>query len=406
VAEARERPAFKVLNDGSLYASAVDISGTIHATQGGQIGPFALTSNGLDSGYIKLDAKQAYFPVQTELNLNDSVKLFCDLSKNTSYITTVNSQDFVIQNFSGAGIKFNRDSEYTEQEISMIISGPNCDVKGPTGAYASVLIDKYPSPVFQYTAQLTAKLPFSVNKDVVIRHGVVDGGLKFVDTVFTVHFDAFQQTVTGEVALEKGTSGTYYNPLSQDSYYKDKTGIFFYGDEFTCTNDISYIVHSYSGDNNVLYSLGNFSPITNNLSLGSEGKAWGNLHLSVGDQVNSDIRLKNTIEALPENYEVFFDGLKPVSYILNDGQSGRKHIGFIAQDVEQSLNSADIDTKDFAGLCIPKEDGLYYALRYEEFIALNTHMIQKLKKENAALKEANEALEARLAAIEEKLSSL
>jgi hypothetical protein len=55
-------PAYKVLDDGSVYAGAVNISGNIYATGGGQIGPFKLTPFGLDSGYISLSKSQIYFP--------------------------------------------------------------------------------------------------------------------------------------------------------------------------------------------------------------------------------------------------------------------------------------------------------------------------------------------------------
>lgn len=97
--------------------------------------------------------------------------------------------------------------------------------------------------------------------------------------------------------------------------------------------------------------------------------------------ITSDKNKKHHIEPLPSQYFDILDNLNPVRYKYNDGTSDRYHTGFIAQDVAEALNTANIDSKDFAGLVIfnqGEEDELW-TLRYEEFIALNTSAIQKLK---------------------------
>ena len=121
----------------------------------------------------------------------------------------------------------------------------------------------------------------------------------------------------------------------------------------------------------------------------------------------SDRNLKNTIAPLADSYSVFFDNLKPVTYKFNDGDSGRLHVGFIAQDVESALDETGIDTKDFAGYCSwENNDGtIGYGLRYGEFIALNTCEIQKLKARVAELEEKNAKLEERLNKIEALLDA-
>lgn len=112
--------------------------------------------------------------------------------------------------------------------------------------------------------------------------------------------------------------------------------------------------------------------------------------------VGSDRRLKYAIEYNMKKYEKFFSLLKPTQYKLKNGQSGRYHTGFIAQDVEDALEYSGLTNKDFAGLTIlpvqevnPKDgiDDEVYRLRYGEFISLNTYMIQKLMREVAELKE-------------------
>ena len=109
--------------------------------------------------------------------------------------------------------------------------------------------------------------------------------------------------------------------------------------------------------------------------------------------------------------------LIPSTFMFNDGD--RIHSGYISQDIEDSMNSLNMDATEFAGFC---KDIIYeytefddegapiesskrivyddegnikydYSLRYSEFIALNTHMIQKLYKENETLKQRIEILE-------------
>ena len=95
----------------------------------------------------------------------------------------------------------------------------------------------------------------------------------------------------------------------------------------------------------------------------------------------SDINVKNTISLLSSDYSILFDNLCPVTYKYNNGTSDRLHTGFIAQEVKEALDKANIDSKDFAGLVIinPDTEEELWTLRYEEFIALNTNEIQKAK---------------------------
>lgn len=102
-------------------------------------------------------------------------------------------------------------------------------------------------------------------------------------------------------------------------------------------------------------------------------------------ETGSDARIKNSISYDMDKYDGFFMSLKPTHYKFNLGTSGRQHIGFIAQDVENSLLANGLTTQDFAGVVYHKleeanKNGLTdeYRLRYTEFISLNTHMIQKL----------------------------
>lgn len=113
----------------------------------------------------------------------------------------------------------------------------------------------------------------------------------------------------------------------------------------------------------------------------------GGLYASEEISTGSDRRIKNSISYDMSRYADFFTSLKPSYYRLNSGKSGRFHIGFIAQDVERAIVSSGLNTNDFAGLVRSSgandvhdayEDQYY--LRYTDFIALNTFMIQRLNQ--------------------------
>ena len=107
---------------------------------------------------------------------------------------------------------------------------------------------------------------------------------------------------------------------------------------------------------------------------------------------DSDRNVKNSIDYDLSRYRQFLLDLKPCRFKYNEGQSGRYHIGMIAQDVEQSLYDNGIDSTEFSGWCkAPVRDeehnivGYTYGLRYDAIIPLNTMMIQELVKRLDAL---------------------
>lgn len=115
--------------------------------------------------------------------------------------------------------------------------------------------------------------------------------------------------------------------------------------------------------------------------------------------VTSDENLKNIYE-VDNKYIDFFNKLKPINYIYK--QNGhRKHFGFGARQVEQALLDSGLTTEEFAGVLIDKDVTIsadenqtgkdihydeLYSLRYEEFVSLNTLMIQKALKEIQEIK--------------------
>lgn len=134
------------------------------------------------------------------------------------------------------------------------------------------------------------------------------------------------------------------------------------------------------------------------VNLGSSGRKWNQLYAASGTIATSDKNKKQDITLMSSTQKDLFNKLKPTTFKFKNGS--RTHYGFISQDVEDSLLELGLDGKDFAGFCKDKkidednnivldENGnpIYdYALRYSEFIALNTYMIQELQKEIKTLK--------------------
>lgn len=136
------------------------------------------------------------------------------------------------------------------------------------------------------------------------------------------------------------------------------------------------------------------------VNLGNGSHLWNQVYAANSTISTSDRRVKTDINGMSDVQEQLFNKLKPVTYKLKEGTSGRTHYGFISQDIEDSLNELGLTGKDFAGFCkdlridddgneVLDENGnktYNYSLRYSEFIALNTYMIQKLQAENKELK--------------------
>ncbi len=107
----------------------------------------------------------------------------------------------------------------------------------------------------------------------------------------------------------------------------------------------------------------------------------GTFTASSGTSIVSDVNMKNSILSITDPYALFFDSLITKTFKYNDGRSGRRHIGFIAQDVKKAIEKAGLITQDCAAYveAVSAEGETVCSLRYEEFIALNTWQIQLLK---------------------------
>ena len=145
---------------------------------------------------------------------------------------------------------------------------------------------------------------------------------------------------------------------------------------------------------------GNLIPNSSSVYCGTTENPFAGGYSSGGWKTTSDRRKKKDFRKLLEDdrFEKFFELLQPMEYRLIENDD-KMHIGFVAQDVEQAMTDCDISENEFYGLehavfsekdfesneewekFLEQNGGAndMYTLCYQEFIALNTVMIQKLQ---------------------------
>lgn len=175
----------------------------------------------------------------------------------------------------------------------------------------------------------------------------------------------------------------------------------------------------------------NFIPSSNSVWCGTTPNPFAGGYSKGGWKTTSDRRKKKNFSELVNDarYENFFKQLRPMEYRFVDDSNGI-HIGFVAQDVEKALIASGIGNDEFFALehsyftrydfasdeewnnFLISNNGAsdIYVLCYQEFIALNTAMIQKqmidmefIKCDNFVLHGEITILNQRVQELEEKL---
>lgn len=322
--------------------------------------------------YIKYDFKVNYPSVG---NTNKgTVKIYYRKNTNTSWTAAANaltdstekSAKAIIKNSSGINIS-NFDTDSTYLVYAVLVDNYNQSIRSPT-----------------VTVFGTSRI-FNIMKD--------GTGVAF-----------------GKLAEKKNILESRWPLQVDDAIFFGKTGT--PGKLYTYINseetNIIYVQTGQSVDNGTDMRLGisKYAVYVENenndgkVKLGLSSRKWAQLYAASGTILTSDRNAKTNIVDMENTQEQLFNKLRPVTFKLKDGSSGRTHYGFISQDVEDSLGELKLTGRDFAGFCkdlridengeaILDENGneIYdYSLRYSEFVALNTHMIQKLQNEIAGLK--------------------
>ena len=210
----------------------------------------------------------------------------------------------------------------------------------------------------------------------------------------TINLLDFNGNTCGSMLLNPATTGAYAVGLISNAAMQvmANAGNLYLSSANTfiqCHNDTNYVTVGVVNFNTWGTLPIIFAPSADGYgTLGAPMQRWQDVY-SMNPAINtSDKREKNNIEYNLDKYESFFHSLKPTQYKFIDNTSNRYHIGFISQDIEDSLINNGLTSLDFAGFIkSPKYsddketiEDYSYGLRYGEFIALNTHMIQKLYK--------------------------
>lgn len=165
---------------------------------------------------------------------------------------------------------------------------------------------------------------------------------------------------------------------------------------------------------------------TEGLNLGDTSCKWKNIWGKNGNITGSDEELKTQMSKINDipNIESIYMKLNPIKYKYKnfdpEEDHDRFHFGFGARETEKIFNDYNLDTSDYGLICKdillkPNKAGniVEYALRYGEFIALNTHMTQKahhridsLKSENQSLKNEILMLQGQLSLIIQRLQKM
>ena len=122
--------------------------------------------------------------------------------------------------------------------------------------------------------------------------------------------------------------------------------------------------------------------------LGSSSLRWAGIFSTTSVSVSSDRRLKSDINNLDDRYLALAKVLSAKSYFLNMLNDDKRHVGYIAQDVEQAMLSVGLTAQDCGFVSkdwVEREDytGYEYSLNYDE---IHTMCIASLQKEVEELK--------------------
>lgn len=281
--------------------------------------------------------------------------------------------------------------------------------------YTESEVDSICSGIMQNFISGDENVMIKLSKNIANGDATLDNRITAVANALKGYLPLSGGTLTGslDIASGKYIHGTHTNGTILDILGLNKNNNCHVGNDTTPT-----FLHGagYQLDISGAFICPN---VSNQMSCGTKNKLWTTVFSKTGAINTSDRTKKHNIIDLTEAYEQLFLKLKPKSFIFNDGD--RVHIGAISQDVEDAMQELGIEPRQFAGFCkdiryeyteyneedgtpvesskVPckDEDGniIYdYALRYQEFIFLTVHMVQKLwnrveilEKENAEMRD-------------------
>lgn len=204
------------------------------------------------------------------------------------------------------------------------------------------------------------------------------------DGKFNVSNDNFHMGVHVPDTVYDKPTNTTTGKTELYSTYKNNDGL------DRSKSSIQVITHKYgeSTEPSILLKswLYNSSGGTDSHMLISSSGIWSSKAIST----SSDANLKKDISYDISSYKAAYKELKPASFLYLNQDNNKKHIGFIAQDVEEAFNNQGIDINSTG---IVSKLNNEYSLAYSELIALNTAIIQDLMNDIEKLNKRLQELE-------------
>lgn len=188
------------------------------------------------------------------------------------------------------------------------------------------------------------------------------------------HTHSAEDVTSGSLALERIPTGTTSNSVALGNHTHSAYAASSHVHKYVTSGDAGWAVTT---QGTLMPTTGSTNGSTTGPNLGTSSYRIGTIYANTGVVDTSDRRLKCDIENI-NNAKEFILALKPREYKRVDGQSGRTHYGFIAQEVKEALTAAGIAdnavyirglkdssmTQETAG-----EDDVVYGIRYAELIA-------------------------------------
>ena len=206
----------------------------------------------------------------------------------------------------------------------------------------------------------------------------------------------YSNTASGASALYSNTTGSSNTASGRNALYANTTGF------FNTASGIQALYLNTTGNYNTANGQSAGSLITtgsNNIAIGYDAQvanAAGNNQIRIGDanillattQINwsttSDKRWKSDIQ--PSNLGLdFISKLKPVSYTRNNDERKKREYGFIAQDLEETLNASGAADNGI----ISKDDAGMYGVRYNDLMA---PMVKAIQEQQELIKTMNKKM--------------